>query len=255
MNIYYFSGTGNSYYIANKLGKMNNNSKIYSILDYQDKDKIKISNTKVVIVSPLYFYNIPPVVNDFLNNLELKDIEYFSVIYTAEFPNGLAINTLKKICKEKNITLNSCFYIKMPTNYLIKSNMLNDSKIELLIQKANVKTNKISEIIKTNKTFKEKDYWLYSLIVNAKNSWNDYLINYESFSKLFEISTSCSKCMLCKKICPVNNIYYTDKIHWKSNCLTCLRCINVCPNESIQYGSKTINKTRYFNPYIEIDSI
>lgn len=85
-----------------------------------------------------------------------------------EYPNGLAAGQAREICSGKDNTFNSFYYLKMPTNYVIKSRMLSQDEIEKVIEEADAKIEKVARDIRGGKTCIEKDSKLYSLIVGAK---------------------------------------------------------------------------------------
>ena len=54
------------------------------------------------------------------------------------------------------------------------------------------------------------------------------------FGKNLNVSENCNEYLICTKICPTSNIYFSDgriKFGWK--CIFCMRCIYNCPNKSI----------------------
>lgn len=46
----------------------------------------------------------------------------------------------------------------------------------------------------------------------------------------------CSRCGLCAKLCPLNNIHMEEgKLpQWDKKCQQCLRCVNFCPHKAIR---------------------
>lgn len=252
MKIYYFSGTGNSFHVAKMIEKKITDSTVESIAEFRDIN-VMIDDKKVVIVCPIYFYGIPHIVKEFLEHLNFDKVEYFSFIFTAEYPNGVAVDMLQEICKRKNVMLNSCFYLKMPTNYIIKSKMLKPYEIERVLNKSEKKLDKIIEIIKKQKNHIEKDSKLYSIIVDAKKSYLKWEQIFSDFDLKFNAADNCSGCKLCEKHCPVGNITVNKKPSWNNHCEACLKCINICPRQAIGYNNETDGKIRYFNPEVKID--
>jgi len=252
MNIFYFSGTGNSYYVAREISKRLNQSKLYSIADLLSKPDFEIIDKEILIVCPLYFYAAPPLVLSFIDRLNVDKISYLSFIFTAQFPNGIAIKKIKKYCLNKNITVNSCFYLKMPTNYVIKSKMSTSLEISKTITIADKKINEISDTIKIKLTHFDKEYKIYSLIMNAEKKHEEFNNTFSKFDKKFMCSDACNSCRLCEKYCPINNILFKDKPVWNGYCAACLKCINICPTNAIQYDNNaTKGRIRYFNPKVK----
>ncbi len=67
--IYYFTGTGNSLSIAKKIHDEIDDSDLYSIPNNSVPDQFN-DNTRIVIVSPVYLYNIPYIVRDFIKKIK-----------------------------------------------------------------------------------------------------------------------------------------------------------------------------------------
>jgi ferredoxin len=254
MSIYYFSGTGNSYYVAREISKKFNQSNLYSIAALMSKPDFEITDKEIVIVCPLYFYAAPSLVLSFIDRLNANKINYLSFVFTAQFPNGIAIQKIKKYCLNKNITVNSCFYLKMPTNYVIKSKMATSLEIDKTITLADKKLNKIIETINIKHTHFDKEYKIYSLIMNAEKKHDEFHNTFSRFDTKFMCSDACNSCRLCEKHCPVENIIFKGKPVWNGHCAACLKCINICPTNAIQYDyNATIGRMRYFNPKVKIN--
>ncbi len=206
MKIYYFSGTGNSFHAARMVQKSFPDSIVESITEFRNITDVTINDDKLLIICPVYFYGIPHIVKEFLEHLNYDGVKYFSFIFTAEYPDGIAAGMLENICNRKNVKLNSCFYLQMPTNYVIKSRMLKSDEIEKVLNKSEKKLSKIIETIKKEKNHIEKDSKLYSLIVNAKKSYLKWEKEFPEFDSGFTVTDKCNGCKLCEKHCPAGNI-------------------------------------------------
>jgi ferredoxin/flavodoxin len=59
----------------------------------------------------------------------------------------------------------------------------------------------------------------------------------------------CTACGLCERICPVRNIEMSnDHPQFADRCMLCLRCLHACPQEAIQVGRLTVGKFRWRGP-------
>jgi len=54
----------------------------------------------------------------------------------------------------------------------------------------------------------------------------------EPLKRRFYADERCNQCLLCTRICPAHNIRLEDgRVHFGDHCYLCLRCIHQCPQE------------------------
>jgi ferredoxin len=255
MRILYFSGTGNSFYVARRLAEDRAHAEVISIPAFLASGDTKVGDSEVVIVSPVYFYSLPHVVERFIRETQFNDVEYLSVVLTAEFPNGLALGQTAELFRAKGLKPNSLSYLKMPTNYVIKSKMLSGDAIDSLLTDANRKIDRLRAVISDRRGSKARDSWAYSLIMGARSSKEQWNQDFPRFDSRFHSNDLCNACGICEANCPFENITVETGPHWKGRCEACLRCINICPKNAIQYGDSTEGRTRYFNPRVTLKEL
>ncbi|MDA3937620.1 MAG: EFR1 family ferrodoxin [Actinomycetota bacterium] len=255
MRIFYFSGTGNSFYVAKRIADDVASSEVTSIPAFLGSGETTIGDNEIVIVSPVYFYSLPHAVVRFIEAARLEDVRYLSVVLTAEFPNGLALGQTVKLMRAKGLEPNSLFYVKMPTNYLIKSKMLTDATIDDVLAAADRKIDRIASVISDRRSSRERDSWAYSLITRAASYQAQWERNFPRFDSGFSSGDSCNACGSCERDCPFGNITVDDRPRWSGHCEACLRCINTCPKDAIQYGDSTEGRRRYFNPRVSMKEL
>jgi flavodoxin/Pyruvate/2-oxoacid:ferredoxin oxidoreductase delta subunit len=114
--LYYFSGTGNSLYVAKELKKRIKGSKLIPIVSSLNKGSIISGTDTVGFFFPVYLTSLPFPVKKFLEKINLKSADYiFAVLTNAGFPGPVDIY-LKKIFKKKEKKINSIFKVKMINN-------------------------------------------------------------------------------------------------------------------------------------------
>jgi NAD-dependent dihydropyrimidine dehydrogenase PreA subunit len=71
----------------------------------------------------------------------------------------------------------------------------------------------------------------------------------DPFRTRFWADRRCETCGLCTRLCPVDNVKLR-KGHpsFGDGCVLCMRCIHACPREAIQIGKLTVNKFRWHGP-------
>lgn len=59
----------------------------------------------------------------------------------------------------------------------------------------------------------------------------------------------CKSCGLCIQLCPVDNVeLWEGHPRFADRCVLCMRCIHACPQEAIQIGKATVEKFRWHGP-------
>ena len=245
--IYYFSGTGNSKFAANKIGR-ELNIKTISLNDNL-KNEINFLDNELDdylgFVFPTYDYDIPYVIKDYLKEIEIKNIKentFVFSIFTCGEKTGSSYDTLNKILKNKNIKLSSAYSIKMVDNSIPWFKPLTDEEKSNDLFKANNYLDQIIVDLKNKKEIIKTDKKLNFLI---KFLIDKFFVPTQKKTKHFYVKDSCIGCGLCEKICSMNCIEIIDsKPKWNDNiCSACLSCLHRCPKEAIQYNKKNRKKS------------
>lgn len=234
--ICYFSGTGNSFDISLEICKHISIEKVFYI---PTLDKRKLSDfEEIILVSPIYQFNLPKNVQDFIRELDL-DVKYHIVLNGAGII-GKAKSTVKKLFKENNLDLGSVHFVQMPSSFTI---VINQPKkmIDSLLKRAQKKIGKLARYIgkHENKNIKLKRVGIIKRYVG-----------YSVISHNLSASSKCTGCQDCIKICPMGNIkLYQGKIEFGNRCVGCLGCYNRC--ENVEYKGKSGKK--YTNPNVDFN--
>ncbi len=240
--IYYFSGTGNSEWVAKEIAK-NIADYAINIIDIIKSGKGNITITKndsIGLVFPIYAWAAPEVVKLFIEKVKLEDGAFSFAVCTCVEEAGLALKKLSKYIK-----LDSSYSIFMPNNYIIGSDVDTSEVANKKIQDAKKQIEKISLEIKSKKSNYQVSngkmpFIKSNLIAPAFNK-------YARDIKPFWVEDTCIGCGLCERKCPTDCISLKDnKPVWNGKCYQCLSCINRCPKQAIQYGNKTKKRSRYY---------
>ena len=104
--IIYFSGTGNSYSVANELAAALNDRAVPLIRLQEEPDVFDLTKeTKIGIVFPVYFGDIPQPVEDYLKTAVLNPSTYFFGLATCGGSFGVSLYHLWEILKVRNCKL------------------------------------------------------------------------------------------------------------------------------------------------------
>lgn len=243
--VIYFSGTGNSKFIASaiadKLG-----DELVSSNDYikQNKQGDFCSEKAWVIVFPTYLSTIPEIMVDFLRKASITGAKDAYFVGTCASEIGASSNAAAKLCEEKGLVYKGLAKVVMPQNYIALFKMTEAEEIEKRQKEALVQIETIAQAISKGESLdlscKSKVEYAFTRIV--EKIYNGPFTQ----TKKFYATDECVGCSLCEKVCPLNNIELVDnKPSWKGSCIHCMGCINRCPKQAIEYGKNTIGKARY----------
>jgi len=82
VEIYYFSGTGNSLHVARELQKQIPETKFIPMVSLLKEDVIETKGETIGFVFPIYLSSTPDPVRRFLKKIDLKPIQYIFAVTT-----------------------------------------------------------------------------------------------------------------------------------------------------------------------------
>ena len=243
--ILYFSGTGNSKYVAKRIADALGDE----ILNLNDR--IKASDTlsvetdeRLIVVTPTYAWRIPRVVCDWLRKTELRGAKRSWFVMTCGSEIGNADKYNRELCAEKAISCMGTAQIVMPENYIAMFAAPQADAAREIVAKAEPSIDRAIAAIQRNQPFAPTRNNLYDRFMSGPVN----PIFYKFFVKAnaFTASSACIGCGQCVKRCPMNNVTLKDgKPVWGKNCTHCMACICYCPKEAIEYGKKSVGQPRY----------
>jgi len=261
--IFYFSGSGNSYAVARDIAD-ELNAKLLPIIPLVKQDTIKSDSRVIGIVFPIYDFKAPEIVNSFIKKLTNLESRYIFAVCTY---GVMPLKTMKKLNKTLNLfngNLSGGFTVKMPHNGL-GYNKISEVKQKKMFTKWNQKNKIIINYVKKQKqgTLECTGGFGYIVLLGIFIRMIPKLIpmlgralikGWDSLGFYFD--ENCNSCGICEKVCPVDNIkMIKDKPIWGDNCLSCFACIHWCPQESIQIANLTKKMNRYHHPDITLKDI
>lgn len=249
--LYYYTGTGNSLWMARQLARrLDGETELVSLgTDYEMPD---ITCDRVGIVFPVHIWGLPRRVVEFVDKLTAHQTAYMFALAVNAGQVAATLLQLKKLLATKGMILNAGFDLAMPSNYIIWNGAQPKEKQTALFETAAQKLDLIAEIVNRREVGPiEKGPWWQNLFFSIANQLSGSHV--PAMDKDFRIDTNCNGCGLCAKVCPAVNIRMEDGHPvWLHRCEQCLACLQWCPQEAIQYGNKTAGKKRYHHPEVSI---
>lgn len=234
--IFYFSGTGNSRWIAQELAKLTNDT-AYDITTLLVIPNLE-HEQQIGFIFPIYAWGVPKVMMQFVEKLKKVDVFTYAICTCGQD----AGNAMKQL--SKYYFLNSSYSVVMPNNYIIGSDT---DSVQEIYDKIDLAKQRLIQIAKEI-TLKECRYEVneggFSKI---KSSLINFGFNhFACTTKPFYVTNKCNGCGKCVTRCPCQAIHLENKQPvWHKNCYQCMRCINECKQQAIEYGKKTKNRKRY----------
>lgn len=233
--IFYFSGTGNSKWVAEQLALKTNDVAV-KMVGFSEVPSI--DGKSVGLVFPIYAWGVPEPVLEFVKKITGKP-EFSFGVCTCGDEAGNAMKNLSRI-----FTLNSTYSVAMPSNYIMGSDVESDDSIAEKIAKAKTKLNTIAAQIVAKQSIHDVNKGTFAWI---KSSLGNFGFNtFTRSTTPFYVTEKCIACGDCAENCPANTITMVDgKPHWGEKCYQCTACINRCPTRAIEYGKGTTTRGRY----------
>ena len=147
--IFYFSGVGNSAWVAQSLAQRLNDT-TFAITKYNDEEYIIKPGESVGFVFPVYSWAPPKVVIDFINRLKINTPNYLYFVCTCGDDTGKTADVFAHAVEQRGWHCHAGYSIAMPNTYVslpgfgIDSDEIEKQKIE----KAKIRIEQIINDIK-----------------------------------------------------------------------------------------------------------
>jgi ferredoxin len=267
--IYFFSGTGNSFFVAKELQKRLSNAEIVPIVKLLNEGSIQTKGKCIGIVFPVHALSIPIAIHKFLKRVDIESAEYVFVIATRLGIVFHDFNRIVRLLKRKGKKLNAHFLINMYSNdskdkqYQVPS----IEEIKQIEDETLCQLDEIGKLILNRKDSLEDDKtYLTNLPYNKVGNFflekivtfllrlSEYIggVNY------FYHDSKCTGCGICERVCLSTKVRMVNRHPiWQKKvlCYMCYACLNYCPAFAVQIkdipGVKSHSKDvgRYTHPY------
>ena len=243
--ILYYSGTGNSRYVARRMADALHEP----LCDMNDRIKSGDTapvetGTRLIIVTPTYAWRIPRIVRDWLLHTALTGAEQAWFVMTCGSEIGSAGKYNRELCRQKGIACMGTAQIVMPENYIAMFNAPQTEEARHIVAGAEPDINRAIAAVAAGTEFPPTRDNLYDRFMSGPVN----PIFYSCFvkAKAFTVSDACVGCGQCAVRCPMNNITLRNgRPVWGKSCTHCMACICYCPAAAIEYGKKSLGKPRY----------
>ncbi|WP_289192262.1 EFR1 family ferrodoxin [Xylanibacter rodentium] len=258
--IFYFTGTGNSLYIARQLAE--ENTELLSIPQMVKQGKYEFEADEIGIVYPIYGHMPPNMVRRFIQKANLK-ADYLFAVLTYGNRKCNAVEIWDEVSRQAGKRFDYIGTIIMVDNWLPNFDMNEQMKIDKHIPE---NLQKITADINGGQhwhepvTEEERQQHQGFMQRSGLDPEVGFLIKSE---KSFTVTDACIDCGICTYVCPRGNYELTSRgAKMSGDCEFCFACIQNCPQKAIQFrksedgsfpdGTEKNPNARYRNEHISL---
>ena len=246
--ILYFSGTGNSEYVARRIGRIIADEVVDLFEKIRSRDFSQLhSDRPWVVVTPTYAWRIPRIVREWLERTPLAGSGEVYFVMTCGASPGNAGGHLAGLCASKNLSYRGFAGIVMPENYIAMFPVPAREAALEIIRRAEDGIDRAAFLIRDGEVLPQP-------VLSMKDRLSSDIANdlfYRMFVRAEKFATTgaCISCGQCVDVCPLRNIRLVGGAPvWGTNCTHCMACICRCPAGAIEYGKRSRGRPRYVCP-------
>lgn len=244
VDFYYFSGTGNTLLVVEKMEetfKKNGVEVKLHPIERSDPENVNLHHT-LGLAFPVAGLSTYPFVWEFIESLPPADgTPVFMVDTLAGYSGGIVGPLHKKLIKKGYVPQGACEII-MPSNIFYIQSKKSRSK---LIKKGVKKAERYAQVLMDGRTkwgsFPVLPSVLHAFGISIMSLWE--LKSQQKWFGFRAKNSECNQCGICAQICPLNNIIMKEYPVYKCKCQFCMRCVSFCPKNAIpckvNYKGKT----------------
>ena len=262
--IFYFSGTGNTRWAAQKVAAATADRLVNIAEEMLAAETAQASDPqftytlaqdeRIGFFFPVHGWRPPRLVLDFLDRLHLTnaDSHYAYVVCTAGDNVGEAVSILEKRLQTMGIKIDSAISLIMPESYVGLPFMDVDTPAKEQCKKMeadNKLTRFIADIMECRSGVRDITIGHWPRI-NSRLIGSVFVKKLVTDRPFHVVADRCLHCGKCASVCPVANILFEKggEPSWLHNgkCLSCFACYHHCPTHAIEYGGRTKKKGQYY---------
>ncbi|MEF9934071.1 MAG: EFR1 family ferrodoxin [Clostridium sp.] len=247
-SIVYFSGTGNTEFVARLFkDKFKENEVEIKNINIIKKKNITDDYDFLILAAPVYVDLFPRYFIDYLvNKLPEGNNRSAIIISTPGGNSSVAIREVREILQGKSYKVAIEAEVLMPNNFFLAKGFKKPTKEEVNLKKEGAKDhvdrivngflNNVNTLVDCSKVRE----------IAARPIHNIFTKKYKTWAKknLTVDMDKCVMCSKCSKNCPTKNITVADEFIFREDCIGCLKCVHTCPVNAFLYKGHKIDQYR-----------
>lgn len=246
--MFYFSGTGNSAWVARSIASGIGEKSVRLMPDSEVSFSLS-DGEPLGFVFPCYAWGVPPFIERYVRKLHVANVSYVYFVITCGDDTGCTSELFCKLLESRGWKCSMGYAVQMPESYVnlpgFDVDPADKAERKIMLAKERLKV-VVSHVSNRSEgcfdTLPGRFKWIKSHVVRPL--FNKVLIT----PKPFRASAACNACGRCVRVCPFSNVRLGGggkEVQWGANCVLCMRCYHSCPKHAVHWGRFTKNKGQY----------
>lgn len=231
--IYYFTGTSNTLTLARQIAGQTD-ARLVSIPAQRQKTEIDPQAAMVIVVSPVYYGDLPLLVQSFLSRLTQVENSRVLLVLGHSGDPGRAARTAADALAAHGGKLSGTLAVRLPHNAV---RVDEDSETLFASAMQSITTFLVGttpEMDCTPVTSSGPGSIPHLTRITGIDADAHLAEAVHAAGQMFTLAGECHGCGMCLMSCPVDNIVMVEKKpHWLDHCENCLACYSQCPHQAI----------------------
>ncbi|MBN2352332.1 MAG: EFR1 family ferrodoxin [Spirochaetales bacterium] len=272
IEIYYFTGTGNSLRAARGIASSLAGARLIPMAGALGAGPVKTRGEAIGLVFPVHGMTVPRIVVDFLKLVDCRASSYFFAVATRGGTVFRGFPTIERLLEKQGKRLNAGFVVTMAGNdpklkvfsipasdefERIEADL--DDRVKSIVDKVGAREDRLekadgirlSRIAPVNFIFERLVPFMVRRLARR-------------VKRYFYADARCAGCGTCARVCPAGKIEARNgRPFWRPevDCRLCYACLNFCPREAVQIVSKfwmksyTAKNGRYPHPWATVQDM
>lgn len=252
--IFFFSGTGNTYFIAKNIQEVlinnGNQCHLFTVEKTHNDDQLIDEYDLIGLGYPIYGSDVPIIVRNWINDLKMHNSKRAFIFCTQMMYSGDGAAYGGRLLERKGFIFRQQAHFNMPNNITDYKILrpFNRHNLECIEAKKMIQVDRfVKHIIKDKKRKKGSNF--VSLCLGLLQRVPYQKMEMKWISDTIKIEKNCILCKKCIELCPTNNFEIKNGVLiTKNSCILCYRCINHCPVNALHSSKNSLVKKPYRGP-------
>ncbi|OGS22132.1 MAG: hypothetical protein A2252_04605 [Elusimicrobia bacterium RIFOXYA2_FULL_39_19] len=244
--IYYFTGTGNAFRLANQsANELRTAGYTVIVADIAGKNRnVKAvippehANAELIgIISAVYGFGLPQLTAKFLRNMPKSKLGKKCFVFIASAGNeGVCVLQAAIHLKLKGYKLIFARTFTLVSNWIMFETLPDkETQDKIFAQSDTLMKEYMKSLIEGGKSVVYSRSNILLVAVFAVVYPLFVFFGRQFLGKMFTVNNKCNACKYCYNHCPSKTIKWLGhRPYWGWNCQQCFRCINLCPTGAIE---------------------